>query len=86
MKQSNHGSHAKVGDLVELLNPSGHRTEIFALVTEVCEGPRNERDRYHTFPKRLKIHVYSARTILVGRAGPPIEQWKANFCRIISRA
>ena len=79
---SNHGSHAKVGDLVELLNPSGHRTKIFALVTGVCEL----NQLVHYSPLRLKIHVYSARTILVGRAGPPIEQWKANFCRIISRA
>jgi len=79
MEWSNHGSHAKVGDLVELLNPSGHRTEIFALVTGVCEL----NQLVHYSPLRLKIHVCQAP---LKRHGPPIEQWKANFCRIISRA
>ena len=78
MEQSNHGSHAKVGDLVELLNPSGHRTKIFALVTETCAT------RADVFgAKYLLLHVCKDS---LKRQGPPIERWKANFCRIISRA
>ena len=76
MKQSNHGSHAKVGDLVELLNPSGHRTEIFALVTETYRTGTASG----ALEQRLKIHLTKE------RGWTPIKEWKANFCRIISRA
>ncbi len=40
MKRNNHGSHARVGDLVEMLNPKGERTGITGLVSRVEEVPR----------------------------------------------
>ncbi len=35
MKRNNHGSHARVGDLVELLNPQGQPTGITGLVSQI---------------------------------------------------
>ena len=35
MVRSNHGSYARVGDLVEILNPQGLATGITGLVSEV---------------------------------------------------
>ena len=40
MRRNNHGSHANIGDLVELLNPVGNPTGIFGLVHERIEEPR----------------------------------------------
>jgi hypothetical protein len=77
MEQSNHGSHAKVGDIVELLNPSGHPTAIFALVTEAYQVWR-AAGAY--FEQRVKIHLTKE------RGWAPIKEWKANYCRIVSRA
>ena len=35
MKRNNHGSHARVGDLVELVNPQGLCTGVTGLVSAV---------------------------------------------------
>ena len=80
MKQSNHGSHAKVGDLVELLNPLGTRTGIISLVTATCVT------NVHLSPHDEKYLLLHMCQDSFKRQGPPIERWKANFCRIISRA
>ena len=35
MEKNNHGSHARVGDLVEVLNPQGQPTGITGLVSQI---------------------------------------------------
>lgn len=81
MELSNHGSHAKVGDIVELLNPSGHRTGIISLVTETFakEVLVNRTGVAEKYLVLLPCHAMTDRRTSVS-------QWKANFCRIISRA
>ena len=39
MERNNHGSHARIGDLVEVLNPMGQRTGITGLVYGFWDEP-----------------------------------------------
>ena len=47
MSRNNHGSHAQIGDLVEILNPQGQPTGITGLVSQIVNRkPLGDFDDY----------------------------------------
>ena len=56
MQRSNHGSHARVGDLVEILNPQGLLTGMTGLVTDIVEySPLGDFDDHGVHRRFLKL-------------------------------
>ena len=72
MPSNDHGSVAKVGDLVECLNPAGERLGIYGVVQAEEMFPA-------IVPKR-SLHVY-----MNWNSGPSLEPVKDCFVRIVSR-
>ena len=75
MEKNRHGSHARVGDLVELLNPKGERTGITGLVSRVEEVPRYGDFDDTGIPRRF-LHI----------TGKNMTQCPPDFVHILSFA
>ena len=56
MERNNHGSHAKVGDLVEILNPQGKPTGITGLVSVIINRkPMGDFDDHGIHMRFLEV-------------------------------
>ena len=62
MQRSNHGSHARVGDLVELLSPQGLPTGVTGLVSQIINRkPLGDFDDHGVHMRFLMITGVSHR-------------------------
>ena len=73
MLENNHGSHAKVGDLVEAINPMGDFTGLYGVVVGdfIQKGIASKRI--------LKV-------LVTWNTGAEVEHMKDSFVRIVGRS